>query len=103
MTEPKEEGFPSWRYGPGDAAEIFNSAADVPKGWEDHPGKVAEKPAAAPKPPKAPKAPVDDVAKARKRQVAADLKALGVTFFGGAPLETLEAMLDDATKPKGDA
>lgn len=32
--------FPSWRYGPADQAEIFETADAVPEGWEDHPEKV---------------------------------------------------------------
>jgi hypothetical protein len=32
--------FPSWRYGPGDQARIFDCAEDVPKGWQDHPSLV---------------------------------------------------------------
>ena len=32
--------WPSWRYGPGGQAAIFECAEDVPKGWEDHPSKV---------------------------------------------------------------
>lgn len=35
--EPK---FPSYRYGPGGKAQIFQNAEDVPAGWEDHPSKV---------------------------------------------------------------
>lgn len=31
--------FPSWRYGPKGEAAVFESEADVPKGWEDHPSK----------------------------------------------------------------
>lgn len=30
--------WPSWRYGPNGESGIFNSAAEVPKGWQDHPG-----------------------------------------------------------------
>lgn len=32
--------WPSWRYGPGGKSAVFESEADVPKGWEDHPTKV---------------------------------------------------------------
>lgn len=32
--------WPSWRYGPNGAAEIFERAEDVPRGWEDHPRKL---------------------------------------------------------------
>lgn len=34
--------FPSWRYGPDGAAEIFERAEDVPAGWVDHPCKCAK-------------------------------------------------------------
>jgi hypothetical protein len=43
--EKKEEGhFPSWRYGPNGQSAIFESAADVPEGWEDHPSKIEPAP-----------------------------------------------------------
>jgi hypothetical protein len=35
MTE--EATFPSWRYGPNGEAEIFQTEAEVPKGWKDAP------------------------------------------------------------------
>lgn len=38
--EEHEKNWPAWFYGPDGAAEIFQSEADVPKGWEDHPSKV---------------------------------------------------------------
>lgn len=34
--------FPAFYYGPGDQKRVFQSAEDVPEGWEDHPSKVAE-------------------------------------------------------------
>lgn len=34
--------FPSWRYGPNGEADIFHDAADVPEGWTEHPGALAE-------------------------------------------------------------
>ncbi len=34
--------WPAWRYGPAAAAAIFQTEAEVPKGWEDHPSKVKE-------------------------------------------------------------
>lgn len=40
MTDHPEPGFPSWRYGPEGAAQIFLTAADVPAGWTDHPAKL---------------------------------------------------------------
>lgn len=39
-----DPGFPSWRYGPGGEAQVFQFEADVPKGWFDHPSKVADQP-----------------------------------------------------------
>jgi hypothetical protein len=42
-------GWPSFRYGPGGEAKIFQCEADVPKGWKDNPSafdtEVAGKPA----------------------------------------------------------
>lgn len=32
-----DQTFPSWRYGPGGEARVFDRADDVPEGWEDHP------------------------------------------------------------------
>lgn len=37
-------GFPSWRYGPNGAADVFQSADDVPDGWQDHPSLVPDEP-----------------------------------------------------------
>lgn len=34
--------WPSWRYGPGQQAAIFNSEEEVPDGWEKHPSEVKE-------------------------------------------------------------
>lgn len=39
MSEGK---FPSWRYGPDGAAEIFASAEEVPSGWAEHPSAFAD-------------------------------------------------------------
>lgn len=42
--------FPSWRYGPKGESAVFESEADVPRGWFDHPSKhntAQAKPAAA--------------------------------------------------------
>lgn len=44
MTD-KIQHFPCWRYGPKGQSGIFESEADVPSGWEDHPSKVGAKPA----------------------------------------------------------
>ena len=40
MLDPRF--WPSWRYGPGGAAAIFERPEDVPEGWEDHPSKVVD-------------------------------------------------------------
>lgn len=46
--------WPAWRYGPNGEGAVFESEADVPKGWHDHPSKheKAEAPKAAPSPSK---------------------------------------------------
>lgn len=50
--KPDKDGnfWPSWRYGPNGASGVFDSAAEVPKGWADHPGafETEDEPAAAP-------------------------------------------------------
>lgn len=33
-------GWPSWCYGPNGEAAIFQTQADVPEGWADHPSKA---------------------------------------------------------------
>lgn len=49
--------FPSWRYGPNGQSGVFESAADVPTGWVDHPSLVGKaKVAPTAKDPAAPKA-----------------------------------------------
>lgn len=32
--------FPRWYYGPNSAADVFQSADEVPEGWVDHPSKL---------------------------------------------------------------
>lgn len=44
----KHHAWPSWRYGPKGEAAVFESEADVPKGWHDHPSKHTEKAPKAP-------------------------------------------------------
>jgi hypothetical protein len=41
MRGPSHDSFPSWRYGPDGKSAVFESEADVPAGWEDHPSKLA--------------------------------------------------------------
>jgi hypothetical protein len=36
-----DKNWPAWRYGPGGKAAVFESEKDIPKGWADHPSKVA--------------------------------------------------------------
>lgn len=36
----QHQNFPAWRYGPDGQSAVFDSEADVPNGWEDHPTKV---------------------------------------------------------------
>lgn len=37
------DAFPTWAYGPDGQSGIFNSADEIPSGWEDHPSKVGGK------------------------------------------------------------
>lgn len=39
----KTHNYPAWFYGPGGKSGVFNSDAEVPAGWQDHPSKVADK------------------------------------------------------------
>lgn len=32
--------WPKWHFGPNDQSDVFQSAAEVPAGWTDHPSKV---------------------------------------------------------------
>jgi hypothetical protein len=48
--ETQDKNWPAWRYGPDGASDVFDSAAEVPAGWQDHPSKVTEKPAPRPTP-----------------------------------------------------
>lgn len=43
----KFPAFPAWRHGPDGQSAVFDSEADVPKGWVDHPSKVKGAPAPA--------------------------------------------------------
>jgi hypothetical protein len=46
----KTNEYPAWRYGPNGQSQIFQSPADVPAGWQDHPSKVSSTEKAASKP-----------------------------------------------------
>lgn len=43
-----KDSWPAWYYGPNGASAVFNTAGEVPKGWEDHPSKVGNAAAQAP-------------------------------------------------------
>jgi hypothetical protein len=42
LMRAPDHGFdgPAWFYGPNDQRAVFESANDVPAGWQDHPSKV---------------------------------------------------------------
>lgn len=42
MGKKPRSQWPAVRFGPGGQEAIFNSEAEVPKGWQDHPSKVGE-------------------------------------------------------------
>ncbi len=73
------QAFPSYRYGPNGEAEVFESEADVPEGWLDHPSKFNAPEADAPTAKVTP----------QKRQTAAEKKA--------AAAEAADADLDSKT------
>lgn len=82
--EEKEPFVRSFRYGPDGQAQIFDSAEDVPEGWEDHPSKV--KGAAKPDEPGEKRLPRPELMEA--------LRQRGVQFApnaGGAELAALLA------------
>lgn len=85
---PKEEpqapaeSFPSVRYGPGGDARVFQSAEDVPAGWEDHPSKV-----------KGPKAPAVDPKRLSRPELMQALRDRGVQFAPNAGGGELAALL----------
>jgi hypothetical protein len=73
MSFPK---WPSWRFGPGGQSAVFESEADVPKGWVDHPSKVkgeAKEPAPA-------KSEAKQPAKAPAAAASAELDADGHAY-----------------------
>ncbi len=43
-----KDSWPAWYYGPNGVSAVFNTAGEVPKGWEDHPSKVGNSAAQAP-------------------------------------------------------
>lgn len=75
--------FPGWRYGPKGEAEIFQTEADVPKGWTDNPNdfKKADTKAAAPEGDNPPVPPAPPAAFDRAAAVAR-LEAAGVKVKG---------------------
>jgi hypothetical protein len=80
-----EKGFPSFRYGPSGQKGVFQCAADVPKGWHDHPSKVsgATDPAKAEVEPRRPD----------KAVIMKDLQRLGVPFNPMTSASTLWTLL----------
>lgn len=43
MPKYEHQEWPSWRYGPGGQADIFQHAEQVPEGWVDHPNQLPAK------------------------------------------------------------
>lgn len=114
MSEVSEVVFPSWRYGPQGASQIFQAEADVPEGWEDHPSKVgapkaaktkkqaaASAPAAPPaggpleppadEPAKDPPNDEDMDTKLSREQIMAALAARNIEFSKNTPTKALYA------------
>lgn len=74
-----DKNWPAWFYGPNGQSDVFDSADEVPAGWQDHPSKVGEK--AAPKPaPAAPKLAEAEGAQQNATDGAAVLDAEGWPF-----------------------
>ena len=42
MSDYEHQDWPAWFYGPDGEAAVFESEADVPAGWTDHPLKAGE-------------------------------------------------------------
>jgi len=84
MTEKVE--WPAWRYGPNGRAEIFQSAGEVPAGWQDHPTKVSGKDQ-APAPAPAVKAPATPAPAAPAVKVATTETSTGGVDAGGWPFD----------------
>lgn len=75
-----QKDFPAWMYGPNDAAEIFESADDIPAGWVDHPSKVKASKVEAKA---APKKPAEDPQTDDRPALRVEYKALaGKNAFG---------------------
>jgi hypothetical protein len=49
MPQRDKVYWPSWRFGPKGEAQVFETEADVPAGWVDHPRKLRH-PYAQPEP-----------------------------------------------------
>lgn len=63
MRAPDHVAWPAWRYGPKGESQVFDSEAEVPAGWQDHPSKVIAPEDTGSKP-KAPK--VDEIPPGRR-------------------------------------
>lgn len=107
------KAFPSYRYGPNGEAEVFESEADVPEGWLDHPAKfnapeadapVAKadgKPTRAPRKPKA-EAPVKPAEPALEdmsdEELETLLKGYGYEVDGAAREDIIAVIRDERAK-----
>jgi hypothetical protein len=79
--------FPTWRYGPDGQSAVFQSAEDIPEGWEDHPSKIkgASDPSEVGPAPRRP----------GKAEIMKDLKRGGVPFNPMSPTSELFALLGE--------
>lgn len=87
-----EKGFPSFRYGPDGQSAVFNSAADVPEGWHEHPSDVpgAPDPSKIVAPPRRPD----------KAVIMKDLKRKNIPFNPMDAGSKLWALLNAAKAPE---
>lgn len=86
-------GWPSYRYGPNGESRVFEREEDVPGGWHDHPSKVLkddDEPNVAP------------VIPMSRKEIVADLKALGVPYERSAPTAKLYEALKEAVNTEAE-
>lgn len=88
-AESFDRFWPSWRYGPGGEAAVFNSPEEVPEGWEDHPSKVKE-----PKPAKQVQAEAAVMDELTDQEIMEQLSAAGLQFNKNWPRSKLLAVLE---------
>jgi hypothetical protein len=91
-AEEAGKGFPSFRYGPEGQSAVFQSAADVPSGWHDHPSKVKGAPD--------PSLDVGAPRRPGKAEIMKDLKRLGVPFNPMTPASDLWTLLQSKQAPE---